>query len=301
MRICFIGCVEFSGLALQKLFELELAGICTVAGVITKQASSFNSDFYDLSGCVAEAKADPGIVHFYENQQAATVFIRAVSADIVFCFGWSSLLGTELLSAAPRGVIGFHPAALPKNRGRHPIIWALALGLNETASTFFQMDEGADSGPIISQKPIPISPVDNASTLYQKITQTALAQIEEFTPALARGGAKFQPQDHTQATYWRKRSPADGIIDWRMDALAIHSLVRALHHPYPGAEYQSAKEGVIKVWKTSMPDETFPLNFEPGKVLEVQLGRVLVKCGGNSAIWLEEINPSLSLVKGEYL
>ncbi|RDB42158.1 formyl transferase [Halomonas sp. DQ26W] len=301
MRICLIGCVEFSGWALKRLFELESVGICTVAGVITKKASSFNADFCDLSGCVEEVNADPAIVHFYKNQEAATSFIRDVRADIVFCFGWSSLLGPEMLSAAPRGVIGFHPAALPQNRGRHPIIWALVLGLDETASTFFQMDEKADSGPILSQKPVPISPDDNASTLYQKITETALAQIEQFTPALVRNSAKFQPQDHTQATYWRKRSLTDGIIDWRMDAVAVHNLVRALHHPYPGAEFQSVQHGAVKVWQTSLSESLFSRNFEPGKILDVQPRRVLVKCGGESAIWLENIKLGLNCIEGGYL
>jgi methionyl-tRNA formyltransferase len=275
-------------------------GVCTIAGVITKQTSSFNADF-DLSECVAELNADPAIVHFYENQKTATEFIKDVRADIVFCFGWSSLLGSDMLSAAPRGVIGFHPAALPQNRGRLPIIWALALGLNETASTFFQMDEGADSGPIISQNPVLISPADNAGTLYQKITETALDQIGQFTPALARGRGEFQPQDHTQATYWRKRSPADGIIDWRMDAYAIHNLVRALHHPYPGADFRTSDLSLVKVWETSVPETVLPRNYEPGKVLKVKTGRVLVKCGGESAIWLEKIDQELNPVEGDYL
>ncbi|MFC2992181.1 formyltransferase family protein [Halomonas tibetensis] len=301
MRICFIGCVEFSGQALNKLFAMESTGVCTVVGVITKKTSSFNADFCDLSGCMEKVNADPSIVHFYENQETAKAFIKNVRADIVFCFGWSSLLGPELLLAAPRGVIGFHPAALPQNRGRHPIIWALALGLDETASTFFQMDEGADSGPIISQKTVPISPPDNAGTLYQKITETALGQIEQFTSVLARGRGEFQPQDPTQATYWRKRSAVDGIIDWRMDANAIHNLVRALHHPYPGAEFQTSNHGVVKVWQTSLTDTSFPRNFEPGKVLDVQPGRILVKCGSESAIWLENIESGLSCVEGDYL
>lgn len=301
MRICFIGCVEFSEKALKKLFELESAGVCTVVGVITKQASSFNADFRDLSNCIKNVGADPAIVHFYENQESAAAFIREIKADIVFCFGWSSLLGPDLLSAAARGVIGFHPAALPQNRGRHPIIWALALGLDETASTFFQMDKEADSGPILSQQSVPILPKDNARILYQKITETALAQIEQFTPMLAQYSAEFRHQDHTKATYWRKRNPADGVIDWRMDAYSIHNLVRALHSPYPGAEFRTDQGAVIKVWQTSLAERSFSRNFEPGKILHVQAGRALVKCGGESAIWLENIKPELTCIEGSYL
>lgn len=60
---------------------------------------------------------------------------------MIFCFGWSRLIKPPLLELPPMGVVGFHPAALPKNRGRHPLIRALVLGLRETASeTNFGID-----------------------------------------------------------------------------------------------------------------------------------------------------------------
>lgn len=63
-------------------------------------------------------------------------FISSLNPDIIYCFGWSKLLSPEIFCLAPKGVIGFHPTKLPHNRGRHPIIWSLVLGLEETASTF---------------------------------------------------------------------------------------------------------------------------------------------------------------------
>ena len=80
------------------------------------------------------------------------------------------------------GVLGFHPSELPKNRGRHPLIWALALGLKKSASTFFFMDEGIDSGEILSQKIFDILSNDDAQSLYDKMSNNALQQIEEFLP-----------------------------------------------------------------------------------------------------------------------
>ncbi len=82
------------------------------------------------------------------------------------------------------GVIGYHPSALPANRGRHPIIWAIALGLNETASTFFFMDECADSGDVLSQAIISIEDSDDPRSLYTKVILSAMNQIEEFMPSL---------------------------------------------------------------------------------------------------------------------
>jgi len=164
MKIVFIGSVEFSLHALRRLVELnaEVVGVCTL------KKSKFNTDHCDLSHFCAQSGIPSTYVddiNSIENLQ----WISNKSPDIIFCFGWSRFLKKEILALAPLGVVGFHPSALPKNRGRHPIIWALVLGLRETASTFFFMDEGADSGPILSQQAICIDSEDDARSLYNKI------------------------------------------------------------------------------------------------------------------------------------
>ena len=84
--------------------------------------------------------------------KANNKWIQDLNPDLIFCLGWSSLLKRSTLDIPKFGVIGYHPSLLPKNKGRHPIIWALALGLKETGSTFFLMNEGVDTGKIINQK-----------------------------------------------------------------------------------------------------------------------------------------------------
>lgn len=301
MRACLIGCVEFSEHALKKLKELESQDICEVVGVITKKNSQFNSDFVDLGNTLLEAKGKESKLHYYSDEAKALEFIDQVRPDVIYCFGWSNLLSKSMLKAAPKGVIGFHPAELPKNRGRHPIIWALALGLPETASTFFRMDEGADSGPILSQEKLSISRKDDARTLYDKIVQVAMIQIAQFTKELSENRECLFKQDHALANYWRKRSAKDGLIDWRMEAEEIYNLVRALATPYPGAEFLSKDDELIKVWRSAVASEPVPSNFEPGKVLQVLNNRVLVKCARSSALWLEHTDPALSVNAGDYL
>jgi methionyl-tRNA formyltransferase len=94
------------------------------------------------------------------------------------------LIKKELLELAPMGIVGYHPAKLPENRGRHPLIWALFLGMKQSASTFFFMDEGADSGDILSQVDFEILENDDARSLYNKVIDIALLQIEDFLPKL---------------------------------------------------------------------------------------------------------------------
>jgi len=195
-------------------------------------------------------------------------------------------------------VVGFHPAALPANRGRHPLIWALVLGLEETASTFFFMDQGADSGDILSQRSIRISGDDDAGTLYGKITESALGQLEEFVPTLAAGCFQRIPQDHRKANTWRKRGKKDGKIDWRMSSRSIHNLVRGLARPYVGAHFE-IPEGEVIVWKTEMVDG-FPENMEPGKVLDVDSSGIVVKAG-EGAIRITAMEPEVQLEIGAYL
>lgn len=97
------------------------------------------------------------------------------------------MIKKDLLELAPLGIVGFHPAGLPSNRGRYPIILALVLELKKTASTFFFMDASADTSDILSQQEISITDQDDARTLYDKEIETALVQIEKFLPKLATG------------------------------------------------------------------------------------------------------------------
>ena len=130
-------------------------------GVCTLKKSPFNADHVDLSPLCRKHRIPvtytPDI-----NSDESIIWIKKLVPDIIFCFGWSRLLKSNVLNVAPKGVVGYHPATLPANRGRHPLIWALVLGLKQTGSTFFFMDEGSDSGDILSQLQIKITETDDA-------------------------------------------------------------------------------------------------------------------------------------------
>lgn len=295
LRAIFVGTVEFSLFALEKI--LSLSQYVSVEGVITKKESKFNSDFADLTPICN--KFSIPIKYVYNINEAENVeWIKRKKPDVIFVFGWSQLIKKPILEIPKIGVIGFHPAKLPQNRGRHPIIWALVLGLEETASTFFFIDEGTDSGDILSQKVIKIAYEDTARTLYNKVIQTALKQIEEFIPKLSTGDFERIPQDHSKANYWRKRTEKDGEIDFRMSSRAIYNLIRALTRPYVGAHFIYKGEK-IKVWKAKEETVKMP-NIEPGKVLKVEERKILVKCYDNG-IWLEEHELKKLPSVGEYL
>lgn len=272
MKILFIGTVEFSYQALRTVLQSG----ASVVGCITQPDCGINADFVDLSPLCNENHI-PLLKTKNINDADTLSWVREKQPDIVFCFGWSRLLKAEFLSLPPMGVIGYHPAALPQNRGRHPIIWALALGLTETASTFFFMDEGADSGDILSQVKLPIGPHDVAADLYSSLLEVSRQQISTFIPQLTNGNYTAVPQDGSKANYWRKRSKNDGVIDFRMTNNAVYNLVRALNKPYVGAHvlYQGSE---VKIWNAESIDYNSS-NIEPGKILASDCDGIVVKCG----------------------
>lgn len=299
MRLVFIGCVKFSYAALEMVIKETKA---EVVGVITKNESKFNADFASLEPLAKKYKI-PFMIAENNDQEQMYQWIKELNPDVIYCFGWSYLLNKKMLEIPKLGVIGYHPTKLPKNRGRHPIIWTLVLGLKETASTFFFMDEGADSGDILSQEVLPVLETDDANTLYNKLITTALQQIKTFTHQLMDNTYQRIPQDHDQANYWRKRNKEDGLINWRMSAKTIYNLVRALTKPYVGAHclYRNRE---VKVWKTQIDQHYFNqeeiLHIEPGKVLKVERNHIYVKCGEGVLILVEhELFPLPK--EGEYL
>jgi methionyl-tRNA formyltransferase len=283
----------FSRRALEHLIGMgaEVVGVCTL------NASAVNADHQDLSS-ICEAHGIPWRYTVDINAPDSLDWIRVAKPDVVFCFGWSKLLKRDLLQLAPKGVVGYHPSALPANRGRHPLIWALVLGLARTGSTFFFMDEGADTGDILSQRDIAIEPADDASSLYEKMTQVALAQIDEFLPLLSAGTNQRIAQDRRQGNTWRKRGAPDGLIDWRMSAKTIHNLVRGLARPYIGAEFRF-ENATVKVWRAEVVDIGLD-NLEPGKVLAVNDAGPIIKCG-EGAIRLLETDPPIVPNIGAYI
>jgi len=263
MKVLFIGCVESSYILLKKLISIH----ADIVGVITKKKSNYNSDFVDLS-ILCEQNTIPYIYSTGKNQKEQIEFVEKLQPDIGFCFGWSHLLSKDFLQLLPQGFIGYHPAELPFNRGRHPIIWSLALGLKYTASTFFILNTDADTGDIVSQRKINIDYNDNAKSLYNKLIKAAEIQIDELWHDIVNQCVNRTPQDIETGNSWRKRTKEDGRIDWRMSSLAIYNLVRALAKPYAGAHFVY-KGQEIKVWRVKEVKREGFDNIEPGKVLAV--------------------------------
>jgi len=293
IKIVFIGTVIFSYKMLEKLISLN----ANITGVCTKKESNFNNDFSDLSHlCIPNNIPYKYVIDI--NDSESVNWIKSCKPDIIFCFGWSNLLKKELLNIAKMGIVGYHPSKLPLNRGRHPLIWALALGLQNSASTFFFMNEEVDSGDILSQKDFQILYKDDAKSLYEKVSILAQSQIEEFLPKLENNSYKKIKQSLLLGNCWRKRKQIDGLIDFRMNSKTIYNLVRALTKPYAGAHILYNNE-FIKIWKIEEMDNS-DFNIEYGKILKIENGTIIIKTA-DSAIRIIEHEFKLLPKEGEYL
>jgi len=259
VKAVLIGSVEFSLRVLEKLIAINV----NLVGVCTKKSSTFNSDFSDLKP-LCDINEVPCVYIDDINSTKNVEWIKNLNPDVIFCFGWSSLIKKGILDLAPMGVVGYHPTKLPKNRGRHPLIWTLALGLKESASTFFFMDEGADTGNILSQVDFEISYQDDARNLYDKVIDIALIQIERLIPALEKGTYTRIEQNEKESNSWRRRSDPDGEINFCMGSRSIYNLTRALTRPYVGAHIKY-NETSYSVWKVKESND-YQENIEPGKV-----------------------------------
>jgi methionyl-tRNA formyltransferase len=288
MRAFFIGAVVFSREMLETILGFN---IVEVVGIATKSSSPFNSDHSDL--------ADLAVKHNIPYQYVRDInaphmvdWIESLRPDVIFCLGWSFLMKEHILNVPKKGVVGYHPAELPHNKGRHPQIWAMVLGLEYTASTFFLMDQGADTGDIISQSKIKIEFEDNAKSVYEKLIKTAKIQLIEILIKLNYDSLTKIPQDKNIGNHWRKRSKEDGRIDWRMRTIDIYNLVRALSFPYPGAHFDF-HGNEVKVWQCIPYEHDVPKNYEPGKILGNENGEIIVKTGDSAIILMNHELPVL--------
>jgi methionyl-tRNA formyltransferase len=197
----------------------------------------------DRAGKISDYKDFRPIAKRKRIPLAHVTHIRAVKEDIrrlapphIFVFGWSQLLDDDFLSLATHGVLGSHPAVLPKNRGRAVIPWHIINNETKGGITFFYIDSGTDSGPIVGQRTFPIGPKMTATDYYERIIGLGRNIVATLAPILSRGAkVPAKKQNHTKATYLSKRTFEDGKIDWNNSAVEIEKLIRALTAPYPGA------------------------------------------------------------------
>ncbi|MDP9088312.1 MAG: formyltransferase [Pseudomonadota bacterium] len=172
----------------------------------------------------------------------------AIRPDFVFSFYYRYMLDKAWLSLPRLGALNIHGSLLPKYRGRAPVHWAIIHGESSTGASLHYMVEKPDAGALVDQEAVPILENDTALEVSMKVAAAAETVLRRSLPRLIAGTAPAKPLDLSAGSYFGRRRPEDGRIDWRSGARVVHDLVRAVAPPFPGAftEINGCKVGVLQ-------------------------------------------------------
>ncbi|WNS74813.1 methionyl-tRNA formyltransferase [Bacillus sp. DTU_2020_1000418_1_SI_GHA_SEK_038] len=286
-KAAFIGTVMSSYEALEELLENQVG----ITGVFTldKAYSKGVSDYADLKP-LCERFFVPYYTFRNVNDEHVIHKLRIMAPDYIFVIGLSQLVKREILDLPPLGCIGAHPSLLPKGRGRASLPWAIINEDKISGMSVFYLEEGADSGAIISQRQFTIHPNETSKTLYNKAVCSLRDILKEIAPHVKKGTVSATPQSENLATYTTKRIPTDGFINWEtMSTHEIDRLIRATTYPYPGA-YTYYKKKKLIIWEASIVKSTEFIAI-PGQILKVT---------ESQTVWIKTIDGVLELKEVSY-
>ena len=199
---------------------------------------------------------------------AGREFWSQTPVDLILMVNWRYIVPAEVYFRARRGGYVFHDSLLPKYRGFSPTVWAMINGERETGVTLFRAAEDFDTGGIVYQVSVSIGGRDTIGSVVEKVSLKYLEVLERNFANLLTGNAESYPQNHDEATYTCKWTPADARIDWSKRSSDIYNLIRATTRPYPGAYTCSEGQRLI-VWTAEL--EASPRKYmsnAPGRVVE---------------------------------
>ncbi|MGE5526480.1 MAG: methionyl-tRNA formyltransferase [Rhodospirillaceae bacterium] len=196
--------------------------------------------------------------------------LRAIGADAMVVAAYGLILPADVLAIPRHGCINIHASLLPRWRGAAPIQRAILAGDAQTGISIMQMDAGLDTGPILLQEAMPITPHDTAQTLHDKLAALGATLVVR---ALANP-VRPRAQDPVGATYAAKIDKREAMLDWRDDAAIVDRKVRAFN-PVPGALTALAGEP-LKIWAAT---PAIDAAGAPGTVLAADAAGIVVGCG----------------------
>ncbi len=293
MRIVFMGTPEFAVPSLEALLRADESDHFNVIGVVTQPDRPKGRGQELAASPVKQVCLREGLPLLQPVKMKDQAFLDALKArqpDLIAVAAFGRILTPTILAIPPKGCINVHASLLPKYRGAGPIQWAVINGERETGITTMLMDEGMDTGAILLQETVPIEPEDTAGSLSVRLAAAGGRLLVETLRRLEAGTLTPRPQDHSQATLAPLLKKEDGLIDWKLGAVAIANRVRGMS-PWPGA-YTYAKDDRWLIWKASAVDQPTD-KAPPGTIVEVRKDGLLVATGGG-LLAISEFQPANS-------
>jgi methionyl-tRNA formyltransferase len=296
MRIVFIGTGEIGTPTLRALLhsEHEVVGVVTqpdkpvgreqrIEPPPTKKEIIRNGGFQTAVGRSAARK--PPLLEVLQpakiKDPQTIEEIRRLTPEVIVVIAYGQILPRDVLEIPRVACLNLHASLLPRWRGAAPVQAAIAAGDCQTGITVMYMDEGLDTGDILSQRNVEILPNDTGGSLHDRLAQIAPETLLESLRLLAAGNAPRIPQANARATYAPKLKREHGQIDWSESAEAIERKIRA-YNPWPGA-FMKVDLQNLKVFSASVVD----VNGQPGEILRSD--KDLIVGTGKGALSLAEV------------
>ncbi|MCR5672400.1 MAG: methionyl-tRNA formyltransferase [Lachnospiraceae bacterium] len=279
MKVLFMGTPDFAVGILSAICEKSDH---EVVAVVTQPDRPKGRSGVPVFSPVKQYAEDHGlmVIQPVKIKEADEVSkLRGIEADIYVVAAFGQILSKEILDIPKYGCINVHASLLPKYRGAAPIQWAVADGLKTTGVTIQQMNEGVDTGDIISSKEVAIDDDETGGSLFDKLMNASAVLITDTLDMIEAGTAVHTPQDESEATYAKMLKKEMGLIDFARPAVEIERLIRAFT-PWPGGfTYLNGK--MLKIKKCHASDEN---TGECAKITKVSKDTITVACGKGSLV-----------------
>ena len=219
-----------------------------------------------------------------KNNEEFRARLAALKPTAIVIVGYGRLIPQWMISLPPLGNINLHASLLPKYRGAAPIQWAIACGETVTGVTTMRIDAGLDTGDILLQRELALTPEDTAETVAPRLAVIGADLMVETLRGLQTGTVHPRPQDDSRSTLAPLLKKEDGLIKFSRPAVEICNRLRGFQ-PWPGA-FTSFRGKNLHVWAARPAATVLP----PGD-MKVDGDRLLVGCGQGTSVEILELQP----------
>lgn len=205
--------------------------------------------------------------------------LERLKPDVIVVAAFGQILPERILNIPRYGCINVHASLLPAYRGAAPIQWAVIDGLEETGITIMYMEKGLDTGDIICQRRVKLSPEETGGSLFERLAVEGADLLVETLEQLENGTAVRRKQDDSKSSYAKMLSKDMGRLDFTQDAVILERLIRGLN-PWPSA-YTRVNGKTLKIYMAEVlkEEETAGQEAEAGRVIAVDKKSFTVRCG----------------------
>lgn len=251
-RIVFMGTPAFAVASLSALLEAKM----NLVGVVTAPDKPGGRGMQLQQSAVKQFALAHDLPILQPDKLKSPEFLEALSnwkpdIQVVVAF---RMLPETIWSMPPMGTLNVHGSLLPQYRGAAPINWAIINGERETGVTTFQLQHAIDTGAILLQDRIAITPNMTAGELHDKMMIVGANLLVKTLNSLFNNSIKSIPQnDSTNIKHAPKIFTKDCEINWNKTATEVHNLVRGLA-PFPGA-ITKIEGKIVKLFSTSILEE----------------------------------------------